>query len=98
VSLEEAYEAARLCALNCLGALKATLGNLERIEEIVKVLGFINSAPDFHRQPEVLHGFSDFMIELFGEERGGHARSAIGTSNLPRNQPVEVEMIARVKA
>ena len=97
VSLEDAYKAARLSAVNCLGALKATLGNLEHIDEIVKVLGFINSAPDFHRQPEVLHGFSDLMMELFGEEKGGHARSAIGTSNLPKNQPVEVEMIVRIK-
>ncbi|NMB12261.1 MAG: RidA family protein [Firmicutes bacterium] len=97
VSLEEAYEAAKLCAINALGGLKAVIGNLERVDEIVKVLGFVNSDEDFHRQPEVMHGFTDLLVELFGPEKGIHARSAIGTSNLPKNQPVEVEMIVTLK-
>ena len=96
ITVDEGYQAARLVAVNCLGALKELLGSLERVEEIVKVLGFVNSADDFHDQPAVMHGFTDLMLELFGE-RGVHARSAIGTSNLPGNQPVEVEMIVRVR-
>lgn len=96
VTIEEGYRAAQLCALNCLASLKRYLGDLDRIDEIVKVLGFVNSAPDFHRQPEVMHGFSDLMIQLFGE-KGRHARSAIGTSNLPNNQAVEVEIILTIK-
>jgi len=96
VNLEQAYECARQCAINSLSGLKQTIANLERVDEIVKVLGFVNSAEDFYRQPEVMHGFTDFMIEVFGE-KGRHARSAIGTSNLPNNQPVEVEMIVKLK-
>ncbi|NMB11675.1 MAG: RidA family protein [Firmicutes bacterium] len=96
VSLEEGYEAAKLCGLNCLARLKEYLGALDRIDEIVKVLGFVNSDPDFHQQPAVMHGFSDLMIQVFGE-KGRHARSAIGTSNLPDNQAVEVEMIVTVR-
>lgn len=97
VSIEEGYRAARQVAINCLGTLKVHLGELERIEEVVKVLGFVNSAPEFHDQPEVMHGFTDLLLDALGE-RGRHARSAIGTSNLPRNQPVEVEMIVRVSS
>lgn len=96
VSLEEGYRAAQLCALNCLASLKRFLGDLDRIDEIVKVLGFVNSAPGFSQQPAVMHGFTDLLVELFGE-RGRHARSAIGTSDLPGNIPVEVEMIVAVK-
>lgn len=97
VSVEEGYRAARRVAVNCLGSLKEHLGDLERIEEVVKVLGFVNSTPDFHRQPEVMHGFTDLLLEVIGE-RGRHARSAIGTNTLPNDQPVEVEMIVRVRA
>lgn len=96
VSLEEGYKAAQLCALNCLASLKRYLGDLDKVDEIVKVLGFVNSAPDFHQQPSVMHGFSDLLVHLYGE-KGRHARSAIGTNNLPNNQPVEVEMIVTVK-
>ena len=96
VTLEQAYESARLCAVNALGGLKWVIGNLERVDEIVKVLGFVNSADGFHQQPAVINGFTDLLTELFGE-KGRHARSAIGTSNLPGNQPVEVEMIVRLK-
>jgi len=96
VTVEEGYEAAKLCALACLARLKEYLGDLDRIDEIVKVLGFVNSAPDFHDQPAVMHGFSDLMVALFGE-KGRHARSAIGTSNLPDNQAVEVEMIVTIR-
>lgn len=94
LSLEDGYEAAKLCAINLLASLKEAIGNLERVDKIVKVLGFVNSDPSFHRQPEVMHGFTDLMVELFGSK---HARSAIGTNNLPNNQAVEVEMIVRLK-
>ena len=97
LSLEEGYDAARLTALNLLSNIKARIGELDRIERVVKVLGFVNSAPDFHRQPEIINGASDLLVEILGE-RGRHARSAIGTSNLPLNIPVEIEMIVRVKA
>jgi enamine deaminase RidA (YjgF/YER057c/UK114 family) len=96
VSMEDAYQAARLVAVNCLASLKGALGSLERVEEVIKVLAFVNSAPDFHQQPRVANGFTDLLLEVFGE-RGRHARSAIGTSNLPNNQVVEVEMIVRVR-
>jgi enamine deaminase RidA (YjgF/YER057c/UK114 family) len=96
VSLEEAYQAARQTGFQLLRAIKDQIGDLDRIDRIIKVLGFINSADDFHEQPAVLNGFSDLMIELFGV-RGQHARSAIGTSNLPLNQPVEIEMIVKLK-
>ena len=66
------------------------------MDEFIKVLGFVNSAPDFHEQPKVMNGFTDLIVELYGE-RGRHARSAIGTNNLPNNQPVEVEAILTVK-
>ncbi|MBW2619324.1 MAG: RidA family protein [Deltaproteobacteria bacterium] len=96
LSLEEGYEAARLTALNLLSIIKARIGGLDRIERVVKVLGFVSSAPDFHRQPEVINGASDLLVEVLGEQ-GRHARSAIGTSNLPLNIPVEIEMIVRIK-
>lgn len=96
VSLEQAKEAAKYCALNCLAAIKAEIGNLDQIESVVKVLGFVNSDDDFHDMPEVMNGFSEFIIEVFGD-KGRHARSAIGTSNLPGNIPVEVEMVVKLK-
>lgn len=96
VSIEEAYEAGRWTAANCLGTLKAALGSLERVEEIVKVLVFVYSDPGFHQQPLVANGFTDLLVDVFGE-RGRHARSAIGVSSLPNGQSVEVEMIARVR-
>lgn len=95
VNVEEAYLAARQVALNCLGTLKQILTDLERVSQIIKVTGYVNSAPDFYRQPEVMNGFSDLLIELYGV-KGKHARSAIGTSVLPHNQPVEVEMIVQI--
>lgn len=96
VNLKQAKEAARYCALNCLASIKAEIGNLDQIESIVKVLGFINSDDDFHDMPEVMNGFSELIIKIFGD-KGRHARSAIGTSNLPGNIPVEVEMILKLK-
>ncbi len=96
LTVAEAKAAAQLVALNSLASLKAALSTLDRVQEIVKVLGFVNSDDDFHDQPEVMHGFTDVMVAAFGEA-GRHVRSAIGTSNLPNNIPVEVEMIARIR-
>ncbi|MEX2536083.1 MAG: RidA family protein [Trueperaceae bacterium] len=92
VSEAEAYDAARVCAINALGALQAALGDLDKISRVVKLLGFVASAPQFYRQPFVINGASDFMVDVFGD-RGRHARSAIGTSILPFNIPVEIEFI-----
>src|SRR5918998_3193764 len=94
VSVEEAKEAARLCALNALAALEAEAGSLENVR-IVKVTGYVASAAGFNRQPEVINGASDFLSEVFGE-RGTHARSAVGVSELPLDAPVEVELIVEV--
>lgn len=97
VTLEQGYDAARITALNLLSTIKAKIGDLDRVERVIKVLGFVNSAPDFHRQPEVINGASDLLVSVFGE-RGQHARSALGTSNLPMNIPVEIEMIVKIKS
>ena len=94
VSVEEAKEAARLCALNALAALEAEAGSLDNAR-IVKVTGYVASAAGFNRQPEVINGASDFLSEVFGE-RGTHARSAVGVSELPLDAPVEVELIVEV--
>lgn len=96
LTVEQGYQAARQVGVQLLRAIHDHLGSLDRVERVLKALAFVNSAPDFHDQPAVVHGFSDLMIEVFGEA-GRHARSAIGTSNLPLNQPVEIEMIVRVR-
>jgi enamine deaminase RidA (YjgF/YER057c/UK114 family) len=93
VSPEDGYQAARQTGVQILRSIRDHLGDLDRVERIVKALAFVNSAPDFHDQPKVVHGFSDLMVEVFGAARGQHARSALGTSNLPNNQPVEIEVI-----
>jgi len=96
VTREEGYEAAQICALNGLAAVKALVGSLEQVEEVVQVRGFVNSAPHFHEQPKVVNGASELLVKVFGE-RGRHARAALGTSNLPGNIPVEIEMIIRTR-
>lgn len=96
LTVEEGYEAARLVAIAQLSALKAEIGDLNKVVRIVKVLGMVNSASDFGNQPEVVNGFSDTMVEVFGE-RGKHARAAVGMGSLPRSIAVEVEMIVEVR-
>jgi enamine deaminase RidA (YjgF/YER057c/UK114 family) len=91
VSLEEAYQAARLVALAMLGSLKRELGDLDRVTAWLRVHGMVNSAPGFTRQPAVINGFSDLIIELYGHEAGQHARSAVGMAELPFGIPVEIE-------
>ncbi len=92
VTLEEAQEAARLCALNALAAAAAEAGALNNISRIVKVTGFVASAPGFNGQPQVLNGASDLLGEIFGDA-GLHARSAVGVAELPLDAPVEVELV-----
>ncbi len=91
LSVEEAYQSARLVALAVLGSLKRTLGDLDRVTAWLKVLGMVNSAPSFTQQPAVINGFSDLILELYGPEVGQHARSAVGMAGLPFDIPVEIE-------
>jgi enamine deaminase RidA (YjgF/YER057c/UK114 family) len=91
VAIEQGYAAARLTALSILGSLKRELGDLERVKNWVKVLGMVNSASGFNKQPAVINGFSELILELYGPERGKHARSAVGMAELPFNMPVEIE-------
>jgi len=91
VSLEQGYTAARLTALSILGSLKRELGDLDRITAWSRVFGMVNSAPGFNRQPSVINGFSDLILEVFGPEIGAHSRSAVGMAELPFNIPVEIE-------
>jgi enamine deaminase RidA (YjgF/YER057c/UK114 family) len=96
VTVEEGREAARLCVLNALSLLKAQLGSLDRIVRVVKVTGFVASAPGFIDQPSVMDGASSLLLEIFGEA-GRHARSAVGMAELPRAVPVEVEFVFAFK-
>lgn len=91
VSLEQGYTAARLTALSILGSLARALGDLDRIAAWGRVFGMVNSAPGFNRQPLVINGFSDLILEVFGAETGAHARSAVGLAELPFDIPVEIE-------
>ena len=91
VSVEDAYQAARLTGLSILGSLKRELGDLDRVTAWLRVFGMVSSAPDFHLQPAVINGFSDLILELYGPSRGSHARSAVGMASLPFNICVEIE-------
>ena len=96
VSVEDAYQAARSVGLNLLASTREALGSLDRVKRVVKVLGMVNSAPGFGDQPRVINGFSDLMVEVFGDA-GRHARSAVGMAALPSSIPVEIEMILEVE-
>jgi enamine deaminase RidA (YjgF/YER057c/UK114 family) len=96
VSPSDAAVMARTCALNALAAAAAAAGGLDQIARIVKVVGFVASAPGFNGQPQVINGASDLLVEVLGED-GRHARSAVGVAELPLNAPVEVELIAEVR-
>ena len=95
LSQQDGYDAARLTALNMLATIKAELGDLARVRRIVKVLGMVNSADGFGDQPKVINGFSDLMVDVFGDA-GRHARSAVGMAALPMGIPVEIEMILEI--
>jgi enamine deaminase RidA (YjgF/YER057c/UK114 family) len=96
LTVEQGYEAARLTGINSLAALKHEVGDLRRVKRIVKVLGLVNCDPSFTDHPKVINGFSDLMVEVFGEA-GKHARSAVGAPSLPMNIAVEVEMIVEIE-
>ena len=96
VSIGEAVEAARLCGLNILSSLRAAIGDLDRVERFVKVLGMVDAAPDFEHHPRAIDGFSTLMIEIFGEP-ARCARSAVGMSSLPFQIPVEIEAVIALR-
>ena len=95
LTVEEGYDAARLVGIAQLSVLKDHLGDLNKVKRILKVKGMVNAVSDFQNHPEVINGFSDLMVEIFGD-RGKHARAAVGMGSLPRNIAVEIEMIVEV--
>jgi enamine deaminase RidA (YjgF/YER057c/UK114 family) len=96
LSIEEGYKVAREVGVNLLGTARSLLGSLDKVKRVVKVLGMVNSAEGFGDQPKVINGFSDLMVEVFGEN-GRHARSAVGMAELPSGIPIEIEMILEVE-
>jgi enamine deaminase RidA (YjgF/YER057c/UK114 family) len=96
LSLEQGYQAARQTALNLLSVIKATVGDLDWVIQVVKLNGYVNSAQDFFRQPEVINGASELFEKLYGEH-GRHARTSIGVNTLPANIPVEIELIVKIR-
>lgn len=96
LNVEQGYEASRATGIMILATLKAATGDLNRIKNFVKVRGMVNSAPDFYEQPQVINGFSDLMVEVFGE-KGKHARAAVGHVSLPFNIAVEIEVVVELE-
>jgi enamine deaminase RidA (YjgF/YER057c/UK114 family) len=96
LTIEQGYEAARITAINHLAVIKNELGTLNKVKRIVKVLGMVNCTEDFKDQPKVINGYSDLMVEIFGD-KGKHARAAVGMYALPLNMAVEVEVIVEVE-
>ncbi|MBT4143484.1 MAG: RidA family protein [Chloroflexi bacterium] len=96
LTVDEAYDAARLCGIQLLSALKEHVGSLDNVKQIVKLLGMVNATPDFADQPKVINGCSDLLVSIFGEENGKHARSAVGMGSLPGQITVEIEMIVEL--
>jgi len=97
LSTEQGAQVAREVGLNLLATTRASLGSLDKVKRVVKVLGMVNCTDDFGEQPKVINGFSDLMVEVFGEAIGKHARSAVGMGSLPMQIPVEIEMIVEVE-
>src|SRR5262245_1954517 len=97
LSLEDGYKVAREVGLNLLGSARSILGSLDKVKRVVKVLGMVSSAEGFNSQPKVINGFSDLMVEVFGEN-GRHARTAVGAAELPSGIPVEIDMILEIQA
>lgn len=96
LTIEEGKESAKIAALNCLAAIQSVIVDLNKIEKIIRVTGYVASGQGFNNQPEVIEGASSLLIDIFGE-KGWHARSAIGVAELPYNAPVEIEIIASIK-
>ena len=97
VTVDQGYQAARHAGMLLLANARSVLGSLDRVKRVVKVLGMVNSAEGFSEQPAVINGFSDLMVEVFGESIGKHARSSVGVAALPGNAPVEVEAILEIE-
>ncbi len=98
LTLEEGYAAARLVGLNMLASVRNTVGSLDKVVRLVKVLGMVNCTGDFTKQPQVINGFSELMVQVFGETNGKAARSAVGVGSLPSNIPVEIEAIFQIRS
>jgi enamine deaminase RidA (YjgF/YER057c/UK114 family) len=96
IEIEDAKNAARICTLNALAAIKGVIGDLDRIKQVVRVVGYVASAPTFTQQPAIVNGASELLLEIFGE-RGKHARSAVGMAVLPLNASVEIELTVEVE-
>lgn len=97
LSVEQGYQAARTAGLVMLASIRAQIGSLDRVERVVKVLGMVHAAPDFAEHPKIINGFSDVMVEVFGEERGRGARAAVGMASLTKQMAVEVEMVLELR-
>ena len=97
LTVEQGYQASRHAGLIFLANVRASLGSLDRVKRVIKVFGMVNSADGFGDQPKVINGFSDLMVEVFGESVGKHARSAVGMAGLPGNAPVEIEAVLEVE-
>jgi enamine deaminase RidA (YjgF/YER057c/UK114 family) len=95
ISVEEAKSIARVCVLNAVAAIKGVVGDLDRVKKVVKVVGFVASAPEFTQQPAVINGASELLEQIFGDS-GIHARSAVGVAVLPLDAPVEVELVVEI--
>lgn len=96
VSIEQGYEAARICAINAIAQLKSAVGDLDRVERIVRLEGFVHAAPGFHEHPKVLNSASELFLTVFGE-RGKHARTALGINEMPLNAAVQIAVMAEVR-
>jgi enamine deaminase RidA (YjgF/YER057c/UK114 family) len=97
LDVKEGQAAARAVGLRILGVVKAEVGSLDKVVRVVKTLGMVNATPDFKQHPQVINGFSDLMVEVFGDQAGKGARSAVGMSSLPGGIPVEVEVIFQIR-
>ena len=95
VEIEPAYNAAKICTLNALSAIKGVIGDLDKIKQVVRVVGYVASVPTFTQQPAIVNGASEFLLEIFGD-RGKHARSAVGMAVLPLNAAVEIELTVEI--
>ena len=95
IEIEPAYNAAKICTLNALSAIKGVIGDLDKIKQVVRVVGYVASVPTFTQQPAVVNGASEFLLEIFGD-KGKHARSAVGMAVLPLNAAVEIELTVEV--
>lgn len=96
VSIEEGYEASRICILNRLAVVRNEIGSLDRVKQIVAINGFVNCEPDFYGHPQVINGASELLVEIFGD-KGKHSRTALGAPSLPLNVAVEINMIVEVE-